>query len=233
MGKLTGNHKNDQHFDIFLDFDGTITTTDVCHAMVKALAGEGWQAINQRWENREISTVECARQTLKTFRQQEPEAILQIAESIPLEKGFGAFVQAAQQAGHRLYILSDGYELYIHHLLKKAGISLPVYANGMVFKPEMDIETPYSEPACGQCGVCKCKLVRRLSRNDGKSVYIGDGVSDYCPVKEVDFVFARRQLLAHCRQQGIAAWPFEDFHQVLQQMEALEKSMRSGTQEMQ
>ncbi|SMP61735.1 MtnX-like HAD-IB family phosphatase [Anoxynatronum buryatiense] len=224
MDNLTCAHTSDDVYDIFLDFDGTITTADVCHAMVKALAGEGWQAINQRWENREISTTECARQTFRTFRSNDPEAILKIAESVPLEKGFGEFVKVMKAAGHRLYILSDGYELYIHHLLKKAGISLPVYANRIVFNPEIDIETPHHEPDCGHCGVCKCQLIRRFSVEGRKTIYIGDGVSDYCPVRKVDIVFARKQLLDFCRREGISARAYDDFYQVMHLMEALGKA---------
>jgi len=46
-------------------------------------------------------------------------------------------------------------------------------------------------------------------------IFIGDGLrSDSCAAEKADTVFARSRLLEHCRNNGIEAIEFEDFHSI-------------------
>jgi len=56
--------------------------------------------------------------------------------------------------------------------------------------------------------------MRRLSSGRHRIVFIGDGLSDRFAVQEADVVFAKRQLLAYCREKGITCRPFETFAEV-------------------
>ncbi len=53
--------------------------------------------------------------------------------------------------------------------------------------------------------------MRKRGRGKKPVIFAGDGLSDRFAVKEADFVFAKRQLLLYCHQQGIACRPFETF----------------------
>jgi 2-hydroxy-3-keto-5-methylthiopentenyl-1-phosphate phosphatase len=46
-------------------------------------------------------------------------------------------------------------------------------------------------------------------------------MSDRFAVEEADVVFAKRHLLAHCRESGIACHPFETFREVQATLEKL------------
>jgi 2-hydroxy-3-keto-5-methylthiopentenyl-1-phosphate phosphatase len=45
-------------------------------------------------------------------------------------------------------------------------------------------------------------------------VYVGDGLSDRCPSENADLVFAKGDLLAHCREKHIDCIEFRNFRDV-------------------
>ena len=46
-------------------------------------------------------------------------------------------------------------------------------------------------------------------------MFAGDGVSDTCPARKADFVFAKDGLLSYCQQQGLPHLELTDFHVVV------------------
>lgn len=202
-------------YSFFIDFDGTIATTDVCEAIVKAFSQGGWQEINDKWEKKELSTLECARQTFKLFKTKEPEDILALVNDAMIDPGFSEFVVYCKNRDFPIVILSDGYDCYIEYLLKREGLKLPYYANKLLFLPQMDIEAPYSSSSCNTCGVCKLELMQKLIEPSHQIVYIGDGYSDFCPAQSADIVFAKTKLYEHCLKMGKDAHYFTDFRDIL------------------
>lgn len=197
----------------FIDFDGTVTDVDTCDAMMRAFAGEGCAEINRRWERKEISTEECARSILRTFKAtlEDHERLL---DGISIDPYFPGFLDLCRERGYPVYLLSDGYDFNIEYILKKAGLKLPYYANRLIYRDGFDIAVPYGNPACGRCGTCKSGLMERLLGRGGRAVYIGDGYSDTCPAEKADLVFAKGKLLRYCRDKGIPAVPFDSFQDV-------------------
>ncbi|MEW6621906.1 MAG: MtnX-like HAD-IB family phosphatase [Bacillota bacterium] len=208
------------NYVFFVDFDGTVTNMDACHAMVTNLAGEGWEEINKKWENKELSTVECARQTFKLFKRKDIEALNKIIDPITIDPTFKDLVSYCEKNQFPLYILSDGYDFYIKYLLAREGLNIPYYANRMIFNPDLDIETPYHS-SCGICGVCKSQLMEHLQNTGTKSIYIGDGYSDFCPSKKADFVFAKSTLYKHCLAAGKEVHEFRSFGDILKILQSL------------
>jgi len=205
-------------YAFFVDFDGTITTSDVCATLVETFAGEGWQELNERWENKELSTLECARQTFKLFKTNKPEDFRTLADQAMLDPSFPDFLAFCRDKKFPIVILSDGYGYYIEFLLKREGLELTYYANTLLFTPELDIEAPYHSCTCDLCGVCKLELMQRLKKPAYKTVYIGDGYSDFCPAENADVVFAKNKLYQHCLKVGKNALVFESFQDILQKL---------------
>lgn len=202
----------------FVDFDGTITKRDVCEAIVIELASDGWQEINRKWENKQLSTLECAGETFKLFKRKDAQAFKEIADTIAIDDGFLAFVDYCKQENHPIYILSDGYDYYIDYILKREGLSLPYYANKLIFSSEIEIESPYQSNNCNLCGVCKTELMLALQKPFEKSIYIGDGSSDFCPAKSADYVFAKKKLYDYCLSLERQVEKFESFHDILEKV---------------
>ncbi len=213
----------------FVDFDGTIVTQDMCAVLVETLAGEGWREINELWERKELSTLECARRTFKLFNSNDPEVFRQLIGQAVFDPGFLDFAAFCEQRGFPLIILSDGYDFYIEYLLQREGLNLPYYANKLLFAPQLDVETPYSSGECDLCGVCKLQLMEKLLKPGCRSVYIGDGTSDFCPAERADKVFARSRLYQHCQEVGKEAQLFQSFQDILQTVEHWGREEEEGT----
>ncbi|AOY77454.1 MtnX-like HAD-IB family phosphatase [Clostridium formicaceticum] len=207
----------------FVDFDGTITKTDVCETIIAKLAGPGWKEINKKWERKELSTLACAKETFKLFTRKDPEAFQEIVETVEVNEGFKAFVAYCQTKGYPIYILSDGYDYYIEYILNREGLTLPYYSNKLTFSADLEVATPHHSKDCGLCGVCKTALIQQLRKKAEKSIYIGDGSSDFCPAEKVDYVFAKKRLLNHCLSLGRQVYSFNNFKDILNQMQRLEE----------
>ncbi|WP_072774174.1 MtnX-like HAD-IB family phosphatase [Desulfitobacterium chlororespirans] len=213
----------------FVDFDGTIVTQDMCALLVETLAGEGWRELNEGWERKELSTLECARRTFKLFNSNDPEVFRQLIDQAVFDPRFSDFAAFCERRGFSLIILSDGYDFYIEYLLQREGLSLPYYANKLLFAPQLDVETPYSSGECELCGVCKLQLMEKLLKPGYRSVYIGDGTSDFCPAERADKVFAKSRLYQHCQEVGKEAQLFESFQDILQTVKDWGREEEEGT----
>jgi 2-hydroxy-3-keto-5-methylthiopentenyl-1-phosphate phosphatase len=80
--------------------------------------------------------------------------------------------------------------------------------------------SPHAAPggACGS-GTCKCRIASSLSRP--LTLLVGDGRSDFCLAGEADLVFAKKSLIAHCRETGISHRPFTEFAEAVSLLEAV------------
>ena len=59
------------------------------------------------------------------------------------------------------------------------------------------------------------------SADEDLLVYIGDGISDRCPVRYADVIFAKRSLIVYCQKENITYHEFKDFNDVRMRLEVL------------
>lgn len=205
---------------IVTDFDGTITKVDTCFAMVQTFAKEGWQELNKLWEEKKISTTDCANQTFALF-DATPEDIKGFLDTMEIDDYFKDFRALCREKGYELYILSDGYDFNIETILKKYGINdVKFFANRLLYEQGngFSMESPSNNPICGNCGTCKTNFVKKLKEDGYQVVYIGDGHSDMCAAEKADVVFAKGTLYQYCREKGIEAVEFGDFRGIIDRL---------------
>lgn len=201
----------------FVDFDGTITKEDTCFAMVKAFAKGDWESLDKRWQKGELSTQECARETFKIFDADEKSLKRFLVDNMEIDDYFIPFANVCREKGYGLYILSDGYDFNIKVVLEKYGLNdIPYYANELVIDGRnFDIRCPFSSKTCSWCGTCKTELMEKLNVKGSRTVYIGEGLTDICPAKSADIVFAKKALLAYCKKNRLPAMEFHDFSAII------------------
>jgi 2-hydroxy-3-keto-5-methylthiopentenyl-1-phosphate phosphatase len=206
---------------IFSDFDGTITQVDVTDQVLSQLAHPSWQEVEQEWVRGVIGSREClVRQlALVNSTHQELDALI---DSIPVDPDFTIFQEFTQKRKFPFYVVSDGFDYIIRRVLHRAGVNGNLANGSHLFASSLRISGnrlepsfPHSEPPCEHgCATCKPAIMRRVANGRSPIVFIGDGHSDRHAAEFADMVFAKRQLLAYCRDRNIACHAYETFADV-------------------
>jgi len=206
---------------VFLvDFDGTITRQDTCVAMVDKFAHEDAKKLDELWASGKLTTQQCSEEAFKLMDVTE-EDLRQFIQGLEADLSFGDFINYARKEGHQVYIVSDGYDFTIDLVLKKYGWDVKYFCNHLEFKDgQYVLGFPNTNENCNKCGTCKTDILTRF-RPKHQIIYIGDGYSDRCPVRYADAVFAKNQLLAYCRQEGIPALEYESFSDILDNLKQI------------
>ena len=204
-------------YKIYCDFDSTITVHDFWHKLFarfgKPAAFEAWQEFDAGIQ----TAAECIRTACETVENVDREEMIEFFLSEPLREGFLEFASFCKERELPLHVVSDGFSLYIRPVLEKHRLSyLPVWTNDIELTESgsLQVDFRHQREGCRRCGACKCALLLTSSSDEDTIVYVGDGYSDWCPVRMADVVFARDTLLKQCSEQGIPYHPFNDFHEV-------------------
>lgn len=207
---------------VLCDFDGTITEEEASIAVLKAFAGEAWERYERAWLAGDLTTHECLGLQFTIAKAPVEEMARYAAENVALRKGFQRFVEWCRERGHGLVVTSSGMDFYIRAILERHGLgSVEFLANRGVWLqgPGLIIEEGLVNEECDRCGNCKAMLVRFYKGRGARVAFVGDGLTDECPSREADMVFARRSLLEYCRSEGVDCEPFTDFDGIAHRLE--------------
>ena len=204
---------------IFCDFDGTISQVDVTDEILSELAHPSWREVEEEWLRGAIGSRECLERQMALVQASAVE-LDGLIDAVPVDPNFPAFLRFAEEHGIPFYVVSDGFDYVIQRVLRHAGLNGDL-RNGMhLFSSSLAVKdrrlvASFPQMACGHgCATCKAEVIRRLGQGYHPVIFIGDGLSDRFAVAESDVVFAKRQLLAYCRDRSIACHHFETFADV-------------------
>ncbi|MCF8261401.1 MAG: MtnX-like HAD-IB family phosphatase [Melioribacteraceae bacterium] len=220
----------DINFKIFIDFDGTITKTDVGEAMFLEYGDpQKAQEIIKEWIDNKITSVQTWQQLCETIESLDLNLFDNFISNIEIDKSFIPFVNYCRNANIELKILSDGLDYYISRILKQNGLSeIQFFSNSVSFgennKPVPSF--PHTDEECPKCANCKRNHIINGSSDEDVTIYIGDGFSDTCPAQYCDFIFAKHSLLKYCEQNRISYYPYNTFDDVLKVLIELSKKKR-------
>jgi 2-hydroxy-3-keto-5-methylthiopentenyl-1-phosphate phosphatase len=206
---------------MFCDFDGTITQVDVTDEVLTQFASPAWREVEQEWACGSIGTRECLERQFALV-DASVEDLDALVDSMALDPGFARFLQWTERSKLPFYVVSEGLDYLACRVLKRADVNGQLSKGTRLYASHLDVEGrrmkisfPHVAESCTHgCGTCKVEIMRRLSQGRKPVIFAGDGLSDRYAVKEADIVFAKRQLLVHCRKQGIACHPFETFDDI-------------------
>ncbi len=212
---------------IFVDFDGTISLTDVGDALFQKYADADWDKVVQDWKDgkissREVFTIGCESTHISR------EELFRFSDAIEIDPFFKPFFNYCRQKNYPVTVLSDGLDLYIKRILNKEGLGeIEVIANELTFIGENKMHAifPYYEKGCLVCGNCKGYQIRERRENGELIVYVGDGYSDRCAVPEADVLFAKDDLKSYCLENGIDFHNFNSFKDVLEEIKKIERKL--------
>jgi 2-hydroxy-3-keto-5-methylthiopentenyl-1-phosphate phosphatase len=200
---------------IVVDFDGTITDRDTQDALLEKYAPDAYEVAERGLSDGRLTLRECMEMEFAPVRGDHDALVAEAVGDAVVRPGFAEFVRAAQAGGHRLVIVSGGFESIIRPILAREGADhLEVIAHEVHFSPDgtrLDFRHGEDCAVCGQ--ECKRSVVDEL-RNGNPVAYVGDGFSDRCAAVAADRRFARHSLAADLDGMGLDYTPFDDFHTV-------------------
>lgn len=209
---------------IFCDFDGTISTKDIGYDFFDRFGSQ--DPLHGDLVEKRIGIREYWRSVVKTLR--EPlttDALDAYLETVPIDPSAVALFRYAEEEGIPITVLSDGLSVYVERYLALHGITgVPVICNSAHINEEggLDVAFPYAADGCDcPSAVCKRNVVLTSSRPDERLIYIGDGLSDFCPVSCADVIFAKGSLAAHCNANGLPHHSWKGLFEVLRELKKL------------
>jgi 2,3-diketo-5-methylthio-1-phosphopentane phosphatase len=204
----------------FVDFDGTVTETDVVDLLLERFASPQWKVIEKRWVDGIIGSRECLAEQVKLISA-EPSAFRELLKTVKVDPAFLSFLKRAGALSVPVTVVSDGFDLVIDAILQNtigdwlAGHDLPVYSNRLQWNGRgLEPIFPKSVGCEHGCANCKPAIMRRLSSAKDTVVFVGDGNSDRFAAETATLTFAKGKLLDYCRKKGIRHEAYQNFESV-------------------
>lgn len=224
------NFTEEKIFKVFVDFDGTITKTDVGEAMfLKFGNAEKAYEIIQLWIDKKITSIQTWQMLCDTVKDIDTNSFDEFIDSIEIDETFKKFVEYCEANRIESYILSDGLDYYIDRILKREGLDhLKAYTNKLSFGQNNELipSFDFTDEECIDCANCKRNHIIDNSSDTDYTIYIGDGWSDTCPAQFCDFIFAKNSLLKYCETNRISYFPFNSFDEIIRRIEEMKKKKR-------
>src|SRR5208337_462189 len=144
-------------FFVSIDFDGTITDSDITDALIKQFAKPEWEHAERLWEEGTIGSRECLAAQMSLI-EAPLEDLLSYTRNFAIHDSFIPFIRFLRESGIPHAIISDGFKVFIDQLLTDAGIKgVPVFANRLTCENgSLKALFPYTSTKCSS-GTCKCK----------------------------------------------------------------------------
>ncbi|MEX0735905.1 MAG: MtnX-like HAD-IB family phosphatase [Bacteroidota bacterium] len=217
---------------VFCDFDGTAAAEDVGNRLFHTFAGDRASEIVAEYLEGRATARECLRDECAAVGNISEHDLASFVDGFGLDPFFKEFVQFCRSHEIPLTILSDGLDFYVERILKANGLEdIPFFANHLDLvqvegATRMVPSFPYTDSECVRCGNCKRNHILTLSADDDIVVYVGDGISDRCPVRYADIVFAKKGLIKYCQEQNITYHEYRHFGDVQQRLDSILQKKR-------
>jgi HAD superfamily phosphoserine phosphatase-like hydrolase len=184
--------------------------------LVKRFAGErAWLEFERSLDDgsRSIRDVLAAEAGLVRGTYEDVVAVLR--DEIAVDQSFARFAAWCAAQGYALTIVSSGIEPIVRDRLADLGLDdLPVIANGIEPDPA-GWRIVFRDDAPN--GTDKATVVRAARAAGSRTIFIGDGRSDYEAAIAADLRFAKRglSLERYLRKNGIDFIAFDSFDDVI------------------
>jgi 2-hydroxy-3-keto-5-methylthiopentenyl-1-phosphate phosphatase len=217
---------------IFIDFDGTITKGDIGDSFFEKFGGQAAVKAVQDYRAGSINAVDCFNREADACTFVSQKASNEFIDEQKIDQTFIDFISFCNRykdgdSAINYFIVSDGLDYYINRILKNNGLQdVEVFSNHAEFAEtakgiRLNLSYPYTDEECDRCACCKRNHMLTLSSDDDIIVYIGEGYSDFCPVKYADIVFAKDELQSYCQRENITYHLYNDFKDVMLKMDEI------------
>jgi 2-hydroxy-3-keto-5-methylthiopentenyl-1-phosphate phosphatase len=204
------------------DFDGTVTEEDTSFFLLDAFAQGDWRRLLREYKEHKMSVGEFNTKAFAMVKADKPALLEALKGKVKVRAGFHELVNYCLKKGLRLVIVSNGLDFYIKAVLKELGLeNIEVHAAQASFNPE-GMKVQYVGPDGKRLDDgFKEAYSKSFLKLGYRVIYVGNGDSDVAPAKYAHYVFATGELLAYCRESNLNYKPFENFIDVVRDLDLL------------
>lgn len=200
---------------VFCDFDGTITLQDVGNELFSGV--ENFDELNKMFIEEKLTIYEYWHKLCDSLPKTTTiDIIREKAKSFEIDSYFASFVEFCNLNSIKLYIVSDGFDVYIEEILRTNNLDLPICSNKLIESKD-GLEPCFinASESC-KCYSANCKRNFVLNKSDENTlkVYIGDGFSDFCGAAHCDIIFAKKYLATYCNENNLPHYTYKTFFDV-------------------
>ena len=202
---------------ILSDFDDTAAQQNVAHLVLDRFSKTDWRPLLEKFHQGSIKPKDYFEMPFRPITAAKHEMQAYVRETARLSPGFPELADFCMDGGIELAVVTYGLDFYVEALLESANLQrLPTYAVGARFSNQgIEFDYRYTRENCTEWGNCKCSVVDRYRDRGYRVYYAGDGISDYCPARRADFIFAKSRLLDMCLKESLPNRELRDFFDVL------------------
>jgi 2-hydroxy-3-keto-5-methylthiopentenyl-1-phosphate phosphatase len=209
---------------VLVDFDGTACPHDVSAELLEVFAQPGWRDLDEAVDRGELGLRQAAERQAAMLHGTRDEMLTYALERFSLDPTFPGFVRWADGVGVPLAVVSDGFGFHVGPMLGKAGLGhLEVLTNELEVSSSPKLHHPHAHPVCVGCGTCKMLAATGFRDRHGPVAFIGEGQSDRYGALYSDVVFAKKELVRICREDGVRFFAWDTFDDVRRTLEELEE----------
>jgi 2,3-diketo-5-methylthio-1-phosphopentane phosphatase len=210
--------------EIFCDFDGTLTDRDTLWVLLDRFAPPEWYDIELKMLAGEMSERDGLKAELKMINQPDEILLSTLLKEIKPAQGIEELVALVRQEDWKMQVLSGGLLRFAGALWRQWGYGdIPLYANDHYRNGEGGIEVIEANiPRLKEhCNHCKRWHLEEALKRGSEVIYIGDGLTDFCPAEVAHRRYAKGHLLEHLQKKGLEAIPFDDLRVVAEDLKHL------------
>jgi len=201
---------------VIADFDGTITKRDSLVEILNNFAHPAWHKIKYQINKGRLGTRIGLRKEFALCNITKDQFLNFLNKHIKIDTTFKNFLKFCRKKHLKFLVLSGGFKLNIDTVFRKYGIkNVDFYANRITFRGN-SVKLIFHPKAknCKSCSHCKAPYIKQFKKKGYYTIYIGDSVTDRCPGRVADMVFAKHHLAEYCKAKGIAYIPYNTFGQI-------------------
>jgi len=207
--------------EIFCDFDGTLTNLDTLWLLLDRYAPPEWYEIELKMLASEMSEREGLKAELRMIRQPDEILLDTLLREIKPAEGIEELIALVRQNGWKMQVLSGGLIRFAGALWRQWGYGdIPLFANDHYRNGEGGIEVIEADvPRLKEhCNHCKRWHIEEAIKRGSEVVYIGDGLTDFCPAEAAHRRYAKGHLLEHLQKKGLEVYAFNDLQEVAEDL---------------
>ena len=203
-------------FIIYSDFDNTITNYDILDKIIeekysydKYKEVENLLLINEmKYENYLLGLFQGIEYDLNDIL------------SDAVDDTFNIFYNWTKDNNIDFYIISSGFKTIIKHLIPYVEDAI-IYGNDIQVIDNKWVVKLFDET--NNCSTNKNNIIKLLGKPEYKTIFIGDGLSDFKVMGNVDYLFCKKNSLLHtkCIAESHAHIVFNNFSDILNEIKML------------